>query len=72
MSAPHGRPGDHREGPSGPGAWSASTTARPAWTIRARPGAPRGIPYFEKYAWLFMRFSGIVLVVLVSATCSSC
>ncbi len=31
------------------------------------PRAPRrraGIPNFEKYAWLFMRFSGVVLVVL--------
>ena len=32
------------------------------------PRAPRragGIPNFEMYAWLFMRMSGIVLVVLV-------
>jgi succinate dehydrogenase / fumarate reductase membrane anchor subunit len=31
------------------------------------PRAPRrasGLPNFEKYAWLFMRFSGIVLVFL--------
>ncbi|WP_299556473.1 succinate dehydrogenase hydrophobic membrane anchor subunit [uncultured Mycolicibacterium sp.] len=31
------------------------------------PRAPRrrsGVPNFEKYAWLFMRFSGIVLVFL--------
>ena len=32
------------------------------------PRSPRkrgGVPNFEKYAWLFMRFSGIVLVFLV-------
>jgi succinate dehydrogenase / fumarate reductase membrane anchor subunit len=32
------------------------------------PRAPRrrtGMPNFEKYAWLFMRFSGVVLVILV-------
>jgi succinate dehydrogenase / fumarate reductase membrane anchor subunit len=33
------------------------------------PRAPRqrsGMPNFEKYAWLFMRFSGIVLMFLVA------
>ena len=31
------------------------------------PRSPRrgGMPNFEKYAWLFMRFSGVVLVFLV-------
>lgn len=32
------------------------------------PRAPRrrsGMPNFEKYAWLFMRFSGLVLIFLV-------
>ena len=32
------------------------------------PRSPRrrpGLPNFEKYAWLFMRFSGVVLVFLV-------
>jgi succinate dehydrogenase / fumarate reductase, membrane anchor subunit len=32
------------------------------------PRSPRrhaGMPNFEKYAWLFMRFSGVVLVILV-------
>lgn len=32
------------------------------------PRSPRnrsGMPNFEKYAWLFMRFSGVVLVLLV-------
>ena len=38
---------------------------RPASLDHPRaPRRPRGIPYFEKYAWLFMRFSGIVLVFL--------
>ena len=31
---------------------------------RVRRGAT-GLPNFEKYAWLFMRFSGVVLVFLV-------
>lgn len=26
---------------------------------------PTGVPNFEKYAWLFMRFSGVVLLFLV-------
>ncbi len=29
------------------------------------PRQPNGMPNFEKYAWLFMRFSGVVLLVLV-------
>ncbi len=38
---------------------------RPASLDHPRaPRRPRGIPYFEKYAWLFMRFSGVALVVL--------
>ena len=38
------------------------------------PRAPRrrgGMPNFEKYAWLFMRFSGVVLIFWRSATSSS-
>ena len=39
---------------------------RPASLDHPRaPRRPRGIPYFEKYAWLFMRFSGVALVFLV-------
>ena len=39
---------------------------RPAALDHPRaPRKPRGIPYFEKYAWLFMRFSGVALVFLV-------
>ncbi|MGH8964969.1 MAG: succinate dehydrogenase hydrophobic membrane anchor subunit [Actinomycetes bacterium] len=38
---------------------------RPAALDHPRaPRRPRGIPYFEKYAWLFMRFSGLALVFL--------
>ncbi len=38
---------------------------RPASLDHPRaPRRPRGIPYFEKYAWLFMRFSGVALVFL--------
>ena len=38
---------------------------RPASLDHPRaPRKPRGIPYFEKYAWLFMRFSGVALVFL--------
>lgn len=38
---------------------------RPAGLDHPRaPRRPRGIPYFEKYAWLFMRFSGVALVFL--------
>ena len=38
---------------------------RPAALDNPRaPRKPRGIPYFEKYAWLFMRFSGVALVFL--------
>jgi succinate dehydrogenase membrane anchor subunit len=38
---------------------------RPAALDHPRaPRRPRGIPYFEKYAWLFMRFSGVALVFL--------
>ena len=39
---------------------------RPASLDHPRaPRKPRGIPYFEKYAWLFMRFSGLALIFLV-------
>ena len=39
---------------------------RPAALDHPRaPRRARGIPYFEKYAWLFMRFSGVALVFLV-------
>ena len=38
---------------------------RPAGLDHPRaPRRPRGVPYFEKYAWLFMRFSGVALVFL--------
>lgn len=38
---------------------------RPAALDHPRaPRRARGIPYFEKYAWLFMRFSGAALVLL--------
>ena len=49
---------------AGAGACSAATTGPRAWTIRARRGAAAAMPNFEKYAWLFMRFSGVVLVFL--------
>ena len=40
---------------------------RPASLDHPRaPRRQRGIPYFEKYAWLFMRFSGVVLVFLAT------
>lgn len=38
------------------------------------PRSPRrraGMPNFEKFAWLFMRFSGVVLVFWHWDTCSS-
>ena len=38
---------------------------RPAALDHPRTTQTRGIPYFEKYAWLFMRFSGVALVFLV-------
>ncbi|MEI7716514.1 MAG: succinate dehydrogenase hydrophobic membrane anchor subunit [Mycobacterium sp.] len=39
---------------------------RPASLDNPRsPRRPSGIPNFEKFAWLFMRFSGVVLVFLV-------
>ncbi len=47
---------------------------RPAGQPR-QPRAPRragGMPNFEKYAWLFMRFSGWCSSSWRSATCSSC
>ncbi|MGL4305593.1 MAG: succinate dehydrogenase hydrophobic membrane anchor subunit [Mycobacteriaceae bacterium] len=38
---------------------------RPASLDNPRsPRRPSGIPNFEKYAWLFMRFSGLALVFL--------
>ena len=39
---------------------------RPASLDNPRaPRADRGMPNFEKYAWLFMRFSGVALIFLV-------
>ena len=59
MSAPH-RLGRGRLAPE-----PAHSHDRPAGLDN--PRAPRrrtGMPNFEKYAWLFMRFSGVVLVFL--------
>jgi succinate dehydrogenase / fumarate reductase membrane anchor subunit len=39
---------------------------RPASLDNPRsPRRSKGVPNFEKYAWLFMRFSGVVLIFLV-------
>jgi len=39
---------------------------RPASLDNPRaPRRPNAMPHFEKYAWMFMRFSGVVLVFLV-------
>ena len=61
MSAPWSP--HHREGRVAPVAEKEHD--RPASLDHPRaPRRPRGIPYFEKYAWLFMRFSGVALVFL--------
>ena len=53
----------HREGRLAP--VQEKEHDRPASLDHPRaPRRPRGIPYFEKYAWLFMRFSGVALVFL--------
>ena len=53
----------HREGRIAP--VQEKEHDRPASLDHPRaPRRPRGIPYFEKYAWLFMRFSGVALVFL--------
>ena len=53
----------HREGRIAP--VQQKEHDRPASLDHPRaPRRPRGIPYFEKYAWLFMRFSGVALVAL--------
>jgi succinate dehydrogenase / fumarate reductase membrane anchor subunit len=53
----------HREGRAAP--VLEKEYDRPASLDHPRaPRRPRGIPYFEKYAWLFMRFSGVALVFL--------
>ena len=57
-------PGESRLGPPAP--VLERDYDRPA--SLDNPRAPRrraGTPNFEKYAWLFMRFSGVVLVFLV-------
>ena len=69
MSGPSGGPSGaswtphHREGRIAP--VMEKEHDRPASLDHPRaPRRPRGIPYFEKYAWLFMRFSGVALVFL--------
>ena len=58
MSAPAGRRGV-------PAPVLQRSHDRPAGLDNPRaPRRPGGMPDFEKYAWLFMRFSGIVLVIL--------
>ena len=53
----------HREGRIAP--VQENEHDRPASLDHPRaPRRPRGVPYFEKYAWLFMRFSGVALVLL--------
>ena len=53
----------HREGRLAP--VQEKEHDRPASLDHPRaPRRPRGNPYFEKYAWLFMRFSGVALVLL--------
>ncbi len=68
MSAPGGAAGGawtphHKEGRIAPVMEKEhDRPAEPGSSPRA--AAPRGMPNFEKYAWLFMRFSGVALVFL--------
>ncbi len=60
MSAP-----DSRAPPEPSGPVLEKQHDRPAGAGQsARAAAPRGMPNFEKYAWLFMRFSGVALIFL--------
>ena len=61
MTAPESRLGSGRIPRR---SWRAATTGPPAWTTRAHHARRGGMPNFEKYAWLFMRFSGVVLIFL--------
>jgi succinate dehydrogenase / fumarate reductase membrane anchor subunit len=65
MSPSTENPYDHVSERGGPAPVMQRSRDRPAGLDN--PRSPRGhsaMPNFEKYAWLFMRFSGVVLVVL--------
>ena len=59
-------PYDHLSERGGPAPVMQRSYDRPAGLDNPRaPRRPGGMPNFEKYAWLFMRFSGVVLLILV-------
>jgi succinate dehydrogenase / fumarate reductase membrane anchor subunit len=58
-------PFDHARYRGGPAPVLARSHDRPAGLDNPRaPRRPNGMPNFEKYTWLFMRFSGVALVFL--------